>query len=266
MLAKVRAMIAHANCLSDLVKACLPCPTFHNEQKEQVFMSRIESAVEAEQQIQEIIQACNRYNNRYPEFAIRILENLIADFDTDIDVVKISKKLPLYIIDQIFQEHGEFQKILQEHPDPKKCYYLNYHNFEASKSDANGKRILAILSGKDKNNETLIFLTDRSNNNENSKNLIKTFLTHYHKSSLVRFLKTALKEREANGFKKELKLALQGVNTTKLSVATEILMRKRGFYGVYTKRIGYTRSAFSLFQIIDQNKTAKYSTQRAIFT
>lgn len=266
MLARVRAMIAHANCLSDLVKACLPCPTFHDEQKEQEFMSRIGSPDEAQQEIQRIIQACNQYEETYTEFAIRILMKLIADFDTDIDVVKISKKLPLHIIDQIFQGHQKLEKILQEHPDPKKYYYLNCHKFEASESDANGKRILAILSGKDKNNETLIFLTDRSNNNENSKNLIKTFLTHYHKSSLVRFLKTALKEREANGFKKELKLALQGVNTTKLSVATEILMRKRGFYGVYTKRIGYTRSAFSLFKIIDHNKTAKYSTQRAMFT
>lgn len=102
MLARVVAMIENANCLSDLVKAWLPCPTFHDEQKEQEFMSRIESAVEAEIQIQKIIQACNRNNNRYPEFAIRILIKLIAYFDTDIDVVKISKKLPLHIIDQIF--------------------------------------------------------------------------------------------------------------------------------------------------------------------
>ena len=155
---------------------------------------------------------------------------------------------------------------MQEHPDPKKYRYLKHHKFDASESDTNGKRILAILSGNDKNNETLFFLTDPSNNNENSKNLIKTFLTHYHKSSLVIFLETGLKETETNEFKKELKLALQGGKSTELSVATEILMRKRGFGGVYTKRIGYTRSAFSLFQIIDKNRTAKYSTRRDMFT
>ena len=126
--------------------------------------------------------------------------------------------------------------------------------------------MLAILSGEDKDNDTLIFLTDPSNNTEGSKNLIKTFLTHYHKSSLVIFLEKGLKKTNTNQFKQELKLALQGDKTKQLSIATEILMRKRGFGGVYTKRIGYTRSAFSLFQIIDQNKTEKYSTQRAMFT